>query len=164
MEVRNEHGRPEGRPCIQHGKAGVLLGKGSHRIRPWRHRMSAARRAAIFILPQEDEHSAAEAGSAAAGAAILSQAVLQSRSSYWSRLRPHKSAALAQHSASMAPWEWPWSSQDAVLADGSRRGSPWPRDAMEKIFIGLSFPNRKMKHGSQRALNNEFGLQSGQGD
>ena len=119
MEVRNEHGRPEGRPCIQHGKAGLSPSwrRGSHRIRPWRQDAgSAAAGAAIFILPQEDEHSEAqEDGSAAAGAAILSQAALQESEQLLEQASTAPGAApphLPQHSASMAPWEWPWSSQE----------------------------------------------------
>jgi hypothetical protein len=131
---------------------------------------SAAAGAAIFILSQEDEHSEAqEAGSAAAGAAILSQAALQESEQLLEQASTAPGAApphLPQHSASMAPWEWPWSSQEPQQSwqDWQPARKPMAaRAMMEKIFIGLSFPKSEERNmGSQRASDSEFYANLGQ--
>ena len=174
MEVRNEHGRPEGRPCIQHGKAGLSPSwrRGSHRIRPWRRRMRVRQpqgQPFSFCRRRTSTRKRREAGSAAAGAAILSQAALQESEQLLEQASTAPGAApphLPQHSASMAPWEWPWSSQEPQQSwqDWQPARKPMAaRAMMEKVFIGLSFPKSEERNmGSQRALNDEFYANLGQ--
>ncbi len=94
MKVRNEDGRPEGRPCIQHGKAGLSPSwrRGSHRIRPWRRRMRVRQpqgQPFSFCRRRTSTRKRRRMAQQQLGQPSCRRRTCRSRSSCWSRLRLH---------------------------------------------------------------------------
>ena len=154
MEVRNEHGRPEGRPCIQHGKAGLSPSwrRGSHRIRPWRRRMRVQQpqgQPFSFCRRRTSTRKRKRQAQQQLGQPSCRKQPCRNRSSCWSRLRPH----LGQRRHTCRSIRLPWHrgngrgrrrSRSSLGRIGSRRGSPWPRERWwRRSSLIYPFRNRK---------------------
>ena len=147
MKVRNEDGRPEGRPCIQHGKAGLSPSwrRGSHRIRPWRRRMRVRQprgQPFSFCRRRTSTRKRRRMAQQQLGQPSCRRRFCRSRSSCWSRLRrhlvqrhhhKHRSMRLRRHPVQRhhhrrRSMRLRRGRVRGLGRFGSRQGSPWPRE------------------------------------
>ena len=138
MKVGNEHGRPEGRPWIQHGKAGLSPSwrRGSHRIRPWRRMMRVRQlqgQPFSFCRKRTSTRKRKRQAQQQLGRPSCRKQPCRSRSNCWSKLRLH----LGQRRHTCRSIRLPWRrgsgrgrrrNRNSLGRIGSRRGSPWPRE------------------------------------
>ncbi len=126
MKEPNEDGRPEGRPCIQHGKAGLSPSwrRGNHRFRRRQEqpfssccRRTSTRKRRRLALRQQERPS-------------CRKRTCRNRSSCWSMLRQHQERHLRRRNRSKIQQHRELN-RHRIRSNwrfGSRRGGPWPRE------------------------------------